>query len=101
MAKVELLIPKILKWEGGDKFTNDPVDKGGATKYGVTLGAWKKLGHDKDGDGDIDAEDVRLLEKDDFKIILKVGYWDQWRADYIKNQSVAEILVDWVLECGE
>ncbi len=100
MAKIGPLIPKILKWEGGSKFTNDPIDKGGATKYGVTEGTWERVGHDKDHDGDIDSEDVRLLDLEDFKIVLKVGYWDQWRADKIINQSLAEILVDWVWGSG-
>ena len=27
-------------------------------------------------------------------------YWDRWRADDIKNQSVANILVDWVWASG-
>lgn len=27
-------------------------------------------------------------------------YWDRWRADEIKNQSVANILVDWVWASG-
>lgn len=100
MAYINKLVPIILKWEGGSRFTNDPIDKGGATKYGVTEAAWRRLGHDKDGDGDIDAEDVRLLEEDDFKLILKIGYWDLWKADYIKSQSIANILVDWVWGSG-
>lgn len=29
MADVSKLVPKILKWEGGAKYTNDPIDKGG------------------------------------------------------------------------
>ena len=33
-ADVSKLVPKILKWEGGAKYTNDPIDKGGPTKYG-------------------------------------------------------------------
>lgn len=27
-------------------------------------------------------------------------YWDQWKADEIKSQSVANILVDWVWASG-
>ena len=52
MANVNQLAPFILKWEGG--FVNDPADLGGATNMGVTIGAWKSCGYDKDGDGDIE-----------------------------------------------
>jgi lysozyme family protein len=99
MARVELFAPKILSFEGG--FVDDPTDKGGATNMGVTLSTWKKVGYDKDGDGDIDALDVRLLSKQDAISVLKTEYWDRWRADQIVNQSVAEILVDWLWSSGK
>ena len=28
-------------------------------------------------------------------------YWDRWQADKINNQSIAEILVDWVWGSGK
>jgi hypothetical protein len=31
---------------------------------------------------------------------LKSLYWDKWKADQIKSQSVANILVDWVWASG-
>ena len=98
MAKIELLVPKILKWEGG--YVNDPLDKGGATNMGVTLETWRNVGHDKDGDGDIDAEDIKLLNVEDATMVMKKFYWDKWHADDIKSQGIAEILVDWVWASG-
>ena len=95
MVNVYKLAPWILKWEGG--FVNDPADLGGATNMGVTIGTWKSCGYDKDGDGDIDVDDLHLLTREDVvNRVLKPHYWDRWKADEIKSQSVANILVDWV-----
>jgi lysozyme family protein len=99
MANIDKLAPFILRWEGG--FVNDPVDKGGATNMGVTIGTWRSVGYDKDGDGDIDVDDLHLLDKEDvIERVLRPHYWNRWRADEILNQSVANILVDWVWASG-
>ena len=99
MANIELLIPKILKWEGG--FGDDPIDHGGATNMGITLENWKLYGYDKDLDGDIDVEDLKILDKDDFEWFFRTRYWNKyWKADNIQNQSVANILVDWCYNSG-
>ena len=99
MAKILVFAPKILRYEGG--FVNDPEDKGGATNMGVTLATWRQVGYDKDGDGDIDADDIKLLSANDAVSVLKLNYWDRWKADQINNQSIAEILVDWVWGSGK
>jgi len=99
MAEIEPLAKKIFKWEGG--CSDDPVDKGGPTNRGVTLSTWRKVGYDKDGDSDIDIDDIRLLTLDDALMVLKKFYWDRWRADEINNQKVANILVDWLWCSGK
>lgn len=100
MADVTKLAPFILQWEG--KFVDDPADLGGATNMGVTIGTWKQVGYDKDGDGVIDVKDLKLLTKDDvINRVLKTNYWDRWKADSIKKQSIANILVDWVWASGK
>jgi len=97
MAKIDSLIPIEFKVEGGK--VNDHSDHGGATNMGVTLATWKSQGYDKDGDGDIDAADLNLITHADVVNILR-QYWNRWQADKINNQSIANLLVDWVWNSG-
>jgi len=98
MAKIEILAPFILSFECG--FVNDKDDLGGATNKGVTIATWKRQGYDKDGDGDIDVDDLKLITKADATRIMKRNYWNRWQADKIESQSVANLLVDWVWGSG-
>ena len=83
MSKIETLWPFILSWEGG--FANVPGDRGGATKYGVTISTWKAQGYDKDGDGDIDVNLKYKIEHDTIssrKIVISTKDYSQ--EDYEK-----------------
>lgn len=98
MAKIQPLADFILSFEGG--YVNHPNDKGGPTNMGVTLKTWQTQGYDKNNDGRIDAKDVKLITKADAISILRRCYWNRWKADAIKDQSIANILVDWVWISG-
>lgn len=98
MADVKKLAPIIFGWEGG--LANDPMDRGGLTNMGVTLDTWRAVGYDKTGDGVIDGADLKLLDKKDVINVLKKHYWDRWKGDHIRSQSLANILVDWVWASG-
>lgn len=99
MANVSILSPFILSFEGG--YVNNPYDRGGATKYGITLNTWKLCGYDKNNDHKIDTTDIKLLNGNDFQYILKNKFWDKCKASYINDQSVANILVDWYWASGK
>ena len=59
MQTVEQIAAAIVAREGG--FVDDPDDPGGATNHGVTIGTMRGLGLDLDGNGRVDAADVRRL----------------------------------------
>ena len=99
MAKSEILVPFILSWET-DKYTNNKYDRGKATKYGITLATWRRVGYDKNGDGVLNEEDVKLLTEEDFHRVFKKNYWNACKADQIQDQSVANMLVDFAYNSG-
>lgn len=93
MARFDLFAPTLKKWEGG--FVNHPNDPGGCTMYGVTLKTYREwFGKDKT------VEDLKHISDSEWTQIMKKGYWDKCGADYINNQSVAEIFVDWCVNAG-
>lgn len=96
MAKVDYLIPFILKWEGG--YVNDPLDKGGATNKGITLRTFTEHRTAKGKTASI--EQLKNISHSEWREIMKRLYWDRWQADSIENQSIANILVDWVWASG-
>ncbi|HBG40100.1 MAG TPA: peptidoglycan domain protein [Porphyromonadaceae bacterium] len=97
MAKVELLVPIILKWEGG--FANDPDDLGGATNKGITFNTFSSYCRRK-GYPKPTIERLKAITAAQWMDIMKTMYWDKWRADEIQSQSVANILVDWLWLSG-
>lgn len=97
MAKSIKLIPFILQWEGG--FVNDPADLGGATNKGVTIGTFKEHRKRK-GLPAPTVDDLKNISESEWHDIFKSLYWDRWKADEIKSQAVANILVDWVWASG-
>ena len=100
MADLAVLAPFILSHEGG--FVNDPYDRGGATNKGVTIATWRQVGYDKDGDGDIDVDDLKkITDTDAIERVMRPHYWNRWKADRIASQSVANIVVDWVWASGK
>ena len=117
MARVESIVPFILKWETGTTgigltneqlfekaklkgFANDPDDLGGATMCGVTLATFTDYCRRK---GYPRPTIVRLkaIKYKEWLEILKTMFWDKWKADQINNESIALILVDWVWGSGK
>ena len=93
MADKNKLIPIIKKWEGG--YSDNPNDRGGATNSGVTLAVYQSVyGKNKT------KNDLKKMTESQWNYIFTKLYWNKWKADEIKNQSIANILVDWVWMSG-
>lgn len=97
MANPKKLMPFLLKWEGG--FVDDPDDMGGATNKGITIGTYGEYRKRK-GLPAPTVQELKNLSEKEWYDIFKTLYWDRWKADEIKNQSVANILVDWAWASG-
>lgn len=93
MARKEILKPFIRSWEGG--YACVPGDKGGATKWGVTIATFRSVfGKEKT------VNDLKNMTETQWDYIYKTLFWDKWKADTINSQSIANLLVDWYWNSG-
>lgn len=94
----EDILIDLLRREGG--FVNDPVDMGGATKLGITIGTLEAHGLDLDGDGDIDIDDVKEVDFAVAKKLYREKYWDPSKAAQISSH-LQPIYFDMVVNHGQ
>lgn len=87
MANFHKAIIKTLVREGGARFTDDPIDRGGATKYGISQRAYPNL-------------DIRNLTEQQARDIYKRDYWDRLRGDEIDSDLIAENIFDTCVNMG-
>lgn len=76
----------VARMEGG--FVDDPDDPGGTTNHGVSLRFLKAQGLDVgdiDGDGDIDADDIRALTPERAAGVLRRSFWDVFPLDIVPD----------------
>lgn len=118
MADLREFIPFVLSWEAGVEkrkgennealferakksgWGDDPLDSGGATMCGVTIGTYTAYCRRK-GYPVPTKERLRAIPYAQWQEIIKTMFWDKWKADFIRSQAVAEILVDWVWASGK
>lgn len=118
MADVNLYIPFIIRWEVGlslpdesnealfeaarmskQAFTDNRLDRGGATMCGVTLATYRTYRRNA-GMKSPSVTELRDISYADWRAIVTGMFWDRWHASEIRCQAVAESLVDWVWTSG-
>lgn len=88
------------RYEGG--LSNHPNDPGGITNHGVSLRWLRSLGLDLgdiDGDGDIDADDIRALTKEQAAKLFHQKFWQPYHMDELPMRSAAAHY-DCMMNCG-
>ena len=100
MADFNTYYPKLVKHEGG--YVNDSLDRGGETYRGISRKNFPKW------NGWLVLDNIQPIKKNTVfaglentvRGFYKNTFWNTIKADQIKNQSVAEILVDWKINGG-
>jgi lysozyme family protein len=93
MDRINKLKSFILSWEGG--FVNDPRDPGGATNRGITIATFRHVfGKDKT------VNDLKKITDSQWTTVFKKYFWDKYKADNIKDEWIAYLLVDWLWTSG-
>lgn len=83
------LITEIIRREGGDKYTNRPNDRGGPTKFGVTLATLSEWRGVK-----CTAQDVQNLTEREAREIYFHRYISQPKFDKIEHHVIREFVID-------
>lgn len=78
----------LLPDEGGSQFTDDPIDHGGATKYGITLNSYTAWCA-KHGMLPPTVDDLKAMTEQTAQTIAKEFYWNVICGDSLKNDSIA------------
>ncbi|MFX9108540.1 glycosyl hydrolase 108 family protein [Acinetobacter baumannii] len=88
---IEQYLDELIKREGG--YVNNPADRGGATKYGITQAVARENGWNGN---------MKDLPLEFAKSIYKKQYWLEPRFDQVNalSPSVAEELLDTGVNCG-
>ena len=92
---IDRVIKKICNREGS-KFTNDPLDPGGATKYGITLDTLRAWRHDQH----LTPNDVAALTLDEACRIYKAVFVEAPGFLKLNDDAIAEQLIDYGVNHG-
>jgi lysozyme family protein len=90
MTTIDDIITDILKAEGWDTYTNDPVDRGGPTKWGITQKAWSEyVGHAAP------IDEIKAITEHQARIFYENMYIKAPKFDMLPP-----LLMPMVVDCG-
>ena len=90
----------VASMEGG--YADHPSDPGGATNYGISLRFLRSQGLDRgdiDGDGGIDADDIKALTPADAMRMMRRSFWEPLELDRVPP-ACAVVLYDTAVNMG-
>ena len=91
----EDILSVVIRREGGGAYTNDPADRGGPTRWGVTqatLAGWR--GHP------VSAAEVEALSEDEAKAIYRAEYLQRPGLSLIVNDALRALVFDAAVNHG-
>lgn len=94
---VESIIGEAIAREGGAKYTNNPADRGGPTKYGVTLETLRRYRR-----MDVSPADVAALTEEEARQIYRANYVIGPKFDQVLalSQPIGIELIDTGINMG-
>lgn len=94
MATVKEIIDGVMKAEGWDKYTNDPKDRGGATKWGITQTTARMYGY---------TGDIKNMTYDQAYAVYYQRFWLDPKFDEIDKRSheLAVAMFDYGVNSGQ
>lgn len=93
MADFMIYAPLLHNLEKG--ISNRKSDRGGFTVDGITLITFRRF-----YGASMTREDLLNITLEQWRHIMKTGYWDICKADEIRSQRLAEIIADWCVNSG-
>lgn len=97
-ARFQNCMLSILEHEGG--LSLHKRDPGGATQWGISLRYLKSIGHDVNGDGKINEEDIIQLPREGAIEIYRTQWWDKYKYATFKKLTVVEKVFDLAVNMG-
>lgn len=92
MTNFDTAMAFVSEHEGG--FVDDPTDKGGATRYGISLRFLQLAQEDVNGDGHVDRADIVDLSLSQAHEIYRRHFWLHYRLDEIEHPFIAAKIMD-------